>query len=314
VAIGNAVTSDQRTWVDANKDLIPQLSEIGPSPGYTFVGANGRYEDGVKRPISNEYNVEFQRELPQGVVLSAGYTYKTTRRNIGETDTIQTLATWGNPINVTEFTSGQAVQVWRRGTANTARLFYNSSDLDTNYKGGDVTVNKRLSNRWALMAGATWGRVTSRTRGGLRSDPHILNYFDNETLATADRPWSYRLSGAYDLPYRVSMSGTWQYQAGAPEETTVVVTNQTISLPQGNTTLRMADIGDTRLPNVSGLDLSFRRAFQVGRSRIVPRMDIFNATNEATVSARITQLGPTYERISAIQRGRLIKLGVNLEF
>ena len=59
-----------------------------------------------------------------------------------------------------------------------------------------------MSNRWALMAGATWGKVTQRTRGGLRSDPHILNYFDDETLATADRPWSYRLSGVYELPYR----------------------------------------------------------------------------------------------------------------
>ena len=113
----------------------------------------------------------------------------------------------------------------------------------------------------------------------------------------------------------VLVSGTWQYQAGAPEETTVVVTNQTISLPQGNTdAARGASIGDTRLPKVAGLDLSFRRTFRFGSSTIAPRLDIFNATNEATVTARITQLGPSYERISGIQRGRLIKLGVNLEF
>jgi hypothetical protein len=43
-------------------------------------------------------------------------------------------------------------------------------------------------------------------------------------------------------------------------------------------------------------------------------IDIFNATNEATGTARITQLGPTCERISGIQRGRLIKLGLNMEF
>ena len=119
VAVGNAVTSDQRTWVDANKDLIPQLNEIGPSPGYVFVGANGRYADDLKRPVSNEYTIEFQRELPQNIVLSTGYTYKQTRRNIGETDTIQTLAIWGAPITVTEVTSREVVQVWRRGTANT---------------------------------------------------------------------------------------------------------------------------------------------------------------------------------------------------
>ncbi len=315
VAVGNAVTSDQRSWVDSNRDLIPQLNEIGASPGYVFVGANGRYADDLKRPNSSEYTVELQRELPQSIVFSAGYTHKRTRQNIAETDTIQTLESWGAPITVTEVTSKEVVQVWRRGTANSARLFFNSPDSDTNYHGGDVTVNKRMSHRWALMAGASWGKVTSRTRGGLRSDPHVINYFDNEPLAGADRPWSYRLSGAYELPYRVMASGTWQYQAGGPEETTVVVTNQTISLPQGNTTLRVREYGDTRLSRVSGLDLSVRRSFRAGKStNITPRIDIFNATNEATVNARITQLGPTYGRLSGIQRGRLIKLGLNLEF
>ena len=29
---------------------------------------------------------------------------------------------------------------------------------------------------------------------------------------------------------------------------------------------------------------------------------------------RVTQLGPTYGRVSSIQRGRLIKVGVSVEF
>lgn len=314
IAIGNAVTNDQRSWVDTNGDRIPQISEIGPSPGYVFVGANGRYADDLSRPVSNEYTVEIQRQLPQSMVFSAGYTYKQTRRNIGEIDTIQTLESWGAPITVTEKTSGEVVSVWRRGTASTARLFYNASELDMDYSGGDLTLNKRLSNRWSMMAGASWGTVTQRKRGGLRSDPHVVNYFDGETLASADRPWSYRLSGVYELPYGVSASGTWQYQAGEPQDTTLVVTNQTIALPQGNTTLRVREFGNTRLPVVAGLDLSLRKTFRAGSRTLTPRIDIFNATNESTVTAQITQLGPTYGRISGIQRARLIKVGVNLEF
>lgn len=314
VVVGNNPTSDQRTWVDANNDRIPQLSEIGPSPGYVFVGANGRYADDLQRPNSNEYTFEFQRELPQNVVLSAGYTYRSTRQNIAETDTVQTLASWGAPITVTERTSGEVVQVWRRGTASSARLFYNAPEMDLNYRGGDITLNKRMSNRWSLMAGASWGKTTQPTRGGLRSDPHILNYFDGEQYAINHRPWSYRLSGSYDLPFHVSASGTWQYQAGAPQETTVVVTNQTIALPQGNTTLRVRPYGDLNLPNVSGLDMSIRRTFRTARGTFTPRLDIFNATNESTVTTLVTQLGPTFGRIGGIQRGRLIKVGVNLEF
>ena len=85
-------------------------------------------------------------------------------------------------------------------------------------------------------------------------------------------------------------------------------------MPQGNQTLRVREFGDTRLPTVAGLDLSFRKTFRAGNRTISPRIDIFNATNESTVTARITQLGPTYGNISGIQRARLIKVGLNVEF
>jgi hypothetical protein len=310
-----ATVNDQRTWNDSNNDRIPQLNEIGPTPGYVFTGANARYADNLQRPISNEYTIELQHQLPQNVVISGGYTHKQTRRNIGETDTIQTLESWGSPITITEPLSGESVQVWRRGTASSARLFFNSPDSDTDYHGGDITLNKRMSNKWSMIGGASWGKVTSRTRGGVRSNPHIIYYFDDEPLAGADRPWSYRLSGVYELPYGVSASGTWQYQAGQPEETTVVVVNTpALALPQGNQTLRVREFGSERYPTVAGLDLSFRKTFRAGSRTISPRIDIFNATNEATVTSRIAQLGPTYGRISGIQRARLIKVGLNVEF
>jgi hypothetical protein len=309
-----ATVSDQRTWTDSNNDRIPQVNELGPAPGYVFAGVNSRYADDLKRPISNEYTVEIQHQLPMNMVLSTGYTHKQTRRNIGQMNTAADLASWGAPILVREVTSGETVNVWRRGTSASANLFYNSDELDTNYHGGDITINKRLSNRWSLMGGGSWGKVTAQTRGGNRNDPHILNYFDQDVLAGADRPWSYRLSGIYELPYGVSASGTWQFQAGAPEETTVIVTNATITLPQGNQTLRVREFGETRLPNVAGLDLSFRKTFRAGSRTFAPRIDIFNATNESTVLARISQLGSTYGRVSGIQRARLIKLGLNVEF
>jgi hypothetical protein len=308
------IVNDQRSWNDVNSDRIPQLNEIGPSPGYVFPGVSSRYADDLKRPVSNEYIVEVQRQLPQNILVSAGYTHKQTRRNILQTDTVQDLASWGTPIAVREITSGEAVQVWRRGTSRSAMLFYNSPEGDTNYHGGDITVNKRMSNRWSLMGGASWGTVTQNTRGGVRSDPHVLNYFDSDVLASGDRPWSYRMSGVYELPYDMSVSGTWQYQAGAPEETTVLVTNQTLALPQGNQRLRVREFGDVRFPKVVQLDLSLRKTFRLGARTIVPRIDIFNATNEATVTDRVAQLGPTYGRIAGIQQARLIKVGLNVEF
>jgi hypothetical protein len=52
----------------------------------------------------------------------------------------------------------------------------------------------------------------------------------------------------------------------------------------------------------------------MGARSFEPRVDFYNLTNAATILGRITQLGPTYGRVSSIQRGRLIKMGLNVEF
>ena len=62
------------------------------------------------------------------------------------------------------------------------------------------------------------------------------------------------------------------------------------------------------------LDLSVRKRLKAAGKTIEPRLDLYNVTNEASILGRITQLGPTYGRVSSIQRGRLIKLGMSVEF
>ena len=319
-----ATVMDQRTWTrcaagqtsgcDLNNDLIPQLNELGPAPGYVFEGVNSRYEDDLGRPVSNEYTVEVQRQLPQNIVLSVGYSHRQTRRNIGQRNTAAPPSTWIGPLTVREVTSGQTVQVWNRGTTASANLFYNSENENTTYDGGDITVNKRMSRRWSMQGGASFGRVTSATRGGNRNDPNITSAFDSNVITTGDRPWSYRMSGVYELPRQIFVSGTWQFQAGPPEITVVQVTNQTITLAQGNTDVRVAPVGDIRFPNTATFDLNIRKTWRIKGQTFSPRLEIFNATNESTITAWVSQLGPTYHRPSGLQRGRLIKLEMGYEF
>ena len=115
---------------DRNGDLVPQLDELGPSPGYVLQGVNAFYEDDLKREISNEYMVEFQRQLPQAVVVSASFVRSETRRNIGNRNTAAPPESWIGPITVTERISGETVEVWNRGTTAAAFLNYNDPDLD----------------------------------------------------------------------------------------------------------------------------------------------------------------------------------------
>jgi hypothetical protein len=61
---------------------------------------------------------------------------------------------------------------------------------DTDYKGVEVSVSKRMSRRWSLLSGASFGRARTASRGGNRNDPNVLAAFDDNPLSAGDRPWS----------------------------------------------------------------------------------------------------------------------------
>lgn len=322
------IVSDQRQWLpqfrcgdagvlgcDRNGDLIPQVNELGPSPGYVIPGIRSAYAPDVRRPVANEYVVELQRELPQNVVASVGFVVRQTRREIGERNTAVPPEAWIGPITVTETNSRETVQVWNRPSAASANEFFNAQNMNVDYRGLDLTFNRRLANRWSMMAGATWGLATTKGQPGNRNDPNITSYYDSDVKVDGNRPWSYRFSGLYQMPYDISFSGTFQAQAGPPERTTILVTNQTIALSQGNQPILARPVGDVRYPNLYQLDFNLRKVFPVGGGRSMStRFEAFNVTNNSTIDLWVTQLGPTYQRPANVQRARLFKVELGFEF
>ncbi|MCM3881766.1 MAG: hypothetical protein ND807_16785 [Vicinamibacterales bacterium] len=98
-----------------------------------------------------------------------------------------------------------------------------------------------------------------------------------------------------------------------PELTTVLVNSRTVALTQSSQSVIVSERGTTRFPNVYQLDVS-SRPIQLQNVRVEPRIDFYNLTNEASVQRRVTVLGPAYQRPSDVQRGRLIKFGMSLDF
>ena len=289
------------------------MNELGPSNGFTF-GTTNRYSPDLKWPVSNEYSAEIQRQLPGRVVLSVGFTRRETRRNIGFRNVAVPFDSYIR-LQVTEATSGRAVTVYNQAPALRARvdnLYSNVSDADTDYNGADITVNRRMSNHWSLTGGASFGKTVGDTLGTDLNNPNSGVF--RRGIVGNDVPYSYRLSGVYEFPYQISVSGTAQYYQGFPETTTVSVGSNTVALTQVTQGLTVEPRGTTRFPAVTSLDVSVRKFWKVGGLRYEPRFDAYNLTNAATILGRITQLGPTYGRASSIQRARLIKLGMSVEF
>ena len=140
------------------------------------------------------------------------------------------------------------------------------------------------------------------------------NFAFRRGLIGNDTPYTIRMSGIYVLPYQVWVSATAQHNAGFPESTTVLVGSNTVALTQVTQSIVYEPRGTPRLPPLNSVDFSVKRPFKRLGVSLEPRLDIYNMTNAATILGRLTQLGPAYGRVNSIQKGRLIKVGFNVDF
>jgi hypothetical protein len=227
------------------------------------------------------------------------------------------------PLQATEVSSGRQVTVYNQAPALRGQLdvqFDNASELDDLYNGVDLTVQKRFSAGWMIMGGASFGEhigdIYCLTAGTSACTSYLNNpnFTFRRGVAGFDKPYTFRMSGLYELPYAISLSGSIIRDAGYPELITVLVSGATVALTQVSQSLVVEPRATTRLPALNQLDLSVKRTWRIGATSIEPRVDIYNAMNASTILGRNPQLGPAYARVSNIQRGRLIKVGFNMDF
>ena len=146
------------------------------------------------------------------------------------------------------------------------------------------------------------------------ADLNDPNFQFRRGRSSLDVPLQVKVSGLYEWPFKISMSGSVQYFTGFPERDYVTVGSDTVALTQVTQQVLVSPAATNRLPSVALTDLSFRRPFEVGRFSIEPVLDLYNITNASTTTSRATQLGSTYHTVLGILRGRMLKLGLNMRF
>ena len=192
-------------------------------------------------------------------------------------------------------------------------LWSNEPEADRTFNGVDVTLQKRMSNRWMAMGSVSWGKSDDL----IYPDSTDLN---NPNIAFRrgpdpfDRPLFAKMSGVYELPYGLTVAGTSQYFTGWPITPTVLVTSATARLTQVSQSIVVEPSGTNRLPNITMVDMNLKKVMRFGRARIEPRVDVFNLFNVAGITSETTQLGPSYGNAIEILGGRLIKFGANFNW
>ena len=317
------VTSDTRPWTvcgagqtsgcDLNGDKIPQFAELGPSTGFNL-GSTTRYAEDITRPYSNEIGAEIEQQLPGLVVVSAGYFYRGHRNQLAQTNLAVPREGY-TALQVTEASSGRQVTVYNQDPATRGRfdvVIDNSPARNASFHGVDMTVQKRMNNHWMLLGSLSVGKSEDDIYAG--NDLNNPNFTFRRGPTTQDVPHFFKMAGAYELPYGVTLGSSVQHFAGWPDTTTVRVAADTVRLTQVNQNIVVEPRGTTSLPDVTMVDLNFRKILTSGRRRFEPRVDFFNLLNASAITQRITQLGPAYGRAIEILGARIIKLGVNVNW
>ena len=147
-------------------------------------------------------------------------------------------------------------QFYNRNSA--ANLVYLTNDLTSlqTYKGLEISMTKRMSNRWQMLAGYTYSQTAHRGRERKRQPERALNAAGPLTGQLGDRPHQFKLTGTYITPfYDIGVAGNLNAQSG------ILLTRQlnTALTVGGNTTVNVEPLGSYRLDQRTSIDL---RAFK----------------------------------------------------
>ena len=78
--------------------------------------------------------------------------------------------------------------------------------------------------------------------------------------------------------------------------------------------LQVVPRGEYRYPWQNLVDLRFVKAVQRGGVRFEPTLDLFNIFNDNAVTNAVTTVGSSLGRPSAIEMGRLVRVGGRIAF
>ncbi len=310
----NAFGGDLRLWNDANGDLFAQRAEL-TAPVFLFGGVGVRLDPDCTRPYSDEFTVGIDHELFKDLGLSATYYYRKNKNLLGRINEAVPAGSYA-PVTVTT-PEGKSLTVYNQNPATVGlvdRVLTNIPDFYEKYNGFEVSIRKRFSHNWQMMAGYTRGAAKGYnlfTVWGFvdYNDPNTtIN--EKDAYMTSDCTNIFKLVGTYVFPYGIEVSANFRHYTGFPITRFFTVTG----LNQGPITVALEPRGTHRYPDVTILDLSATKTLHYKKIRMQVICDVFNVFNSSTTISMVTSVGPYYGNPSKILSPIIARFGLRLSF
>jgi hypothetical protein len=189
-----------------------------------------------------------------------------------------------------------------------------NGDYTSEYKGGSVTFNKRLANRWMLRGNFSYSDW-KYNKAGDRPDPTSLlaggttdgNYVTQGDVVLQgsgngsgsfrnvyiNSKWSFAVNGLYqiapDRPWGFNVAGNLTGRQGYPDPFYINVSAASTSVPNpafGGETVQIGKADSNRLDNIIDFDARIEKEFTFQDFGLTLGIDCFNVFNEAYVLQR----------------------------
>jgi len=287
--------------------------------------------DKIKHPYMDQFTVGLERELFKNASLGVSFIYRKWNDILALYDTLGQY----EKITVNDPLTSAQYQVYNMtNPGQFSRVLANIKKGDPwiledpyrKYQGIEVLFNKRMSNRWQLLASYVFSKCTGTMDNsfggdtgwaGNTNDPNF--WINADGNCTSDPTHMIKLQGSYILPLDIWFNAHFSYITG-----NTWTRNAWYRLDQGSIWLFTEKRGSHRYDAQMNLDLRLEKTFMIAEKyRIGLMMDIFNVFNDDTITWWGTEAdydwipgdpGPDGHTVYGLVPPRGIRLGIRLFF
>jgi hypothetical protein len=313
----NATWQKQYAWADLNGDREWQAGEegrlISVSGGQATVSLDPNYKDAYTLDTS----VWLERELVANLAVRTGFVHRTQNRPAASINLNQPYDAFNVPRPVLDpgpdgvvgsGDDGPLIEAWNL-QANYVGLpteaFVTHFGNDSRYDTFELTLNKRMSNRWAASTSYSFTK-SFIARPGLNPNGCIQA---NARCQDETTDYNFKLNGSFELPAGFRLSPVFRFQAGNNYARTFVA-----SLNYANPTIQAEPMNSNRLRSISVLDIRVERGFTILGRRISPFFDVYNLMNSNAEQNITVTSGTSWLRPINIMPPRVARIGARFDW
>jgi hypothetical protein len=352
-------TGGVQTWTylgDLNHNGKADANELGRQTSQ-FVPKSNSIDPNLKDPKNDEIMLAYQRELASNWSFNADWIQRWFR------DMTTDENCYGLPCNTVTSTAYAPTRVVTdfgpdnvKGTGDDRSLtfydvlpqylgkdtFYHTNcgnnvsiDCVQRYKALELSVAKRMSNKWQMQASYVWSRlegsqlgITTNGTGRLTYDytnPNNLIDFVGQGRGANDQPHAFKLLGSYQAPWDIMVGANYQALSGLPIDRTL-----TVGLSQGSRAIPVDPRGTYRASTLSLLSLRADKGVRFAGHRASFVAELHNVLNSsagqnsygsltqgfASQAAFVAAQKTTsyFGRVQEVVAPRVLKIGFRFDF